>query len=216
MSVIPLHLILPFILFIVPQVVLANTETCLIRVPNYYNIPVDVLNTNREGLLRLNGTTSVIDSHPVLTIGNYNLKGCQVRLPFDYKKKGSQRVYVKVNNYGNDTFNANDLLNVKLCWPATNPISFSLRHRFLSTHELYPEAPINQLDIYVEIEYEGDFYATKPSDEATVPIVLVISKLPNKWVPIPIELNDYLIYAIDLVILCVSGLKLVRLYLQLI
>lgn len=216
MIIFPLHLILRLTLLIAPLAVLANTETCLIKVPNYYNIPIDVLSTNRNVIQRLNETTSVIDTHPVLNISNYDLRGSQLTLPFDYVKKNSQKVFVKVNNYGNDTFNANDLLNVKLCWPATSPISFTLSHHFISTNELYPEAPISQLDIYVEIAFEGDFYATRPTKETTVPVLLVISKLPNKWIPIPIELYDYLLYAIDLVILCVSGLPLIQLYIQLI
>lgn len=192
--------------------VLANTETSLIRVPNYFNIPVDVTAQNRPGIVQINETTYVIDTHPILRIDNYSIDKCDLMLPYDYSRKETKRVFVKLNNFGNNTFDSNDLINVKLCWAATSPFSFSLDYRFLQTRDLYPELLTNQLDIYVEIEYYSDFYATEPIDEKTVPIKLVLSRLPNKWVPIPIELYDYIMYAIDLIILASVGTQYVQLY----
>lgn len=195
---------------------MANTETCMIRVPYYYNIPWDAHEHNRPGLVQLNQSTYVVDTHPVLSVDAYSLDGCNLQLPYDFATQKTNRVFVKVNNFRNSTFDANDLLNVKLCWPATSPFSFRVDHQFLLTRDLYPESPTNQLDIYVEIKYRADFYAVRPVHESAVPVVLVISKLPNRWMPIPIELYDYVVYAIDLVVLAVSGLHLVQRYVGLI
>lgn len=190
----------------------ANTETSIIRIPNYFNIPTDVTAHNRPGIVQLNETTFVIDAHPILSIDKYSIDKCDLKLPYDYSQKDKKRVFVKLNNFGNNTFDANDLINVKLCWPATSPFSFSLDHRFLQARDLFPKLSTNQLDIYVEIEYQADFYSIEPVLENTVPIKLVLSKLPNQWVPIPIELYDFIVYAMDLLILALMGTLYVQLY----
>lgn len=204
---------IPIIFFLCLSLcVWANTETSLIRVPNYFNIPADVTAQNRPGIIQLNETTYIIDTHPILKIDSYDIDLCDLKLPYDYSTREKKRVFVKLNNYGNNTFDANDLINVKLCWAATSPFSFSLDHRFLQTRDFFPELTANQLDIYVEIEYYADFYSLEPVDENTVSIKLILSKLPNRWVPIPIELYDYIMYAMDLLILASVGTLYVQLY----
>lgn len=208
-------ILLPYILLFVLGV-WANTETCLIRVPNYYTIPIDAAAFNRPGIVRLNQSTYVIETHPVLNIEDYNSRLCSLKLPYDFHNRETSRVFVKINNYNNNTFDANDLINVKLCWPASSPFDFRVDYRFIASKELYPDSPMSQLDIYVEIEYKGDFYAVTLISDTTVPVVLVLSKLPNRWIPIPIELYDYIMYVLDLLILVWTGLPIVQQYLRLI
>lgn len=207
-------MILPILLLFAPLTVWANTETCMFKIPYYYNIPVDTESQNRPGIAQLNESTYVIDSHPILDINNYQLSESSLKLPYDYSSKDRRRLLVKLNNYGNDTFDANDVINVKLCWPATSPFSFQLDHHFILTRELNPEAAINQMDIYVEVIYSADFYAVKPIEETTVPVILAISKLPNRFVPIPIELYDYILYAMDLLIFAVTLLPIAQRYIR--
>lgn len=201
-------------LLLLAACVWANTETYLIRVPNYYNIPIDDTVHNRQGIVQLNQTSYAVDSHPVLDISNYNVSGCGLELPYNYTQHELRRVFVKINNYNNETFDANDLISAKVCWPATSPFDFQIGHRFLQTREMNPDSPVNQLNVYLEIQYGADFYSMSAVDKISVPIQLVISKLPNRWVPIPIELYDFIVYAMDLVLLSWLGSQYVLQYIR--
>lgn len=180
----------------------ANTETYLYRVPNYYEVPPHV--DNGHGLTRLNASALLITNHPVLTIDNYTLDGTAVTVPYDFAGKPSETLYVRLNNYGNATFDSNDLISVKLCWPATTPLSFRLSHKYVRASE-FGLAGRNTLDAYVVVEYEADFYAVAPVADTSFDMHLVVSKLPN-GVPIPIELYDVIVFLVDVVIVAVAVL----------
>lgn len=182
--------------------VAANTETFVLLIPNYYDIPIDQRDHTDPHLAAINASTSVLTNHPILNANNYNVLETLVSLPYDYLRKPRQRLFVKLTNYNNNTFDANDLINVKLCWPATMPFNFDLNYRFVRAHELgAAEKSLtgDTLDIYIVVDYEADFYAVREVDSTMIDFNLVISKLPNR-VPIPIELYDVIVYVVDVCI----------------
>lgn len=192
---------LTFFLYLsIASLVLANTETYLLKIPNYYDIPTPQRQYLLNHISKINATTTLIDEYPILDVYNYNLENTELELPYDYVSKTEQKLFVKLNNYQNKTFDSNDLINVKLCWPATYPFDFSLSHEFIRAGEFENTPESNTLDIYVVITYQADFYAVKEVTDQTIKFHLVVSKLPNS-IPIPIELYDFIVYAVDLCIL---------------
>lgn len=191
-----LHLI--WLLLAIVASAVANTETYLVRIPNYYDVPKHDQKYLKNRLVQVNSTTFVLEEFPILDVHNYNLTNTLVELPYDYVTKPDQKLLVKLNNYLGLTFDSNDLINVKLCWPATYPFGFDLSHEFIKSSTLL-EDNAQSLDIYIVVDIKPDFYAVRPVEQQTVQFSLVISKLPNS-VPIPIELYDYIIYVVDLCI----------------
>lgn len=192
--------------------ILANTEVHLIKVPNYYNVPVSVDNRLESSVMRLNDSSLLLLHHPIVSIESSSSADSKVVIPYDFLLKPRQRLYVKINNYENSTYNANDLLHVKFCWPATTPISFNIDHEFLKNKEVYPKTPPlpislpNQLEIYLVIDMEADFYAVSQITDKNFSAVLSIAKLPNSTIPIPLELYDFILYSMDLMILAIVAL----------
>lgn len=184
----------------------ANTETFSFQVPNYYDIPPHHSPYTSHKLLAINDSTLVMYEYPVLNVSHYDLQNTVVRLPYDFASKPRQQLLVKLNNYCNRTFDANDVINVKLCWPAILPVNFDLEHRFVRAHDvgLAAEGLENDtLDIYVVVDYQADFYAVREPLPSTIEFNLVISKLPNK-LPIPIELYGFIVYLVDVCIVVVA------------
>lgn len=179
----------------------ANTETFSFQIPNYYEIPPYRKPFSNQ-LVAINESTLVLSEYPILDISNYDLLKTVVQLPYDFTEKPRQQLLIKLNNYNNSTFDANDVINVKLCWPATTPVNFELEHRFIRAHDLGVAAEQlsdNTLDIYVVVEYHGDFYAVREPVASTIEFNLVIARLPNH-LPIPIELYDVIVYLVDVCI----------------
>ncbi|GEQ67750.1 hypothetical protein JCM33374_g1415 [Metschnikowia sp. JCM 33374] len=185
----------------------ANTEAYGFHIPNYYDIPLHMTSDSRDSkLIHLNETAMLIKNHPILTIDNYSTENSVLRVPYNYTSKPLKRLFVKLNNYNNQIYDSNDLINVKLCWPATTPVNFRISHRFIQERQFTGlESQSNSLDIYIVIDFEGDFHAMGPVTSTGFEILLVLSKLPNR-LPIPIELYDYIVYVVDIMVLTVTVL----------
>jgi len=181
----------------------ANTETFLFLVPNYYDIPLHPQPYTHQRLTTVNTSTLVMVDYPILDVYNYDLAKTSVSIPYQFTEKPQNQLLVKLNNYGDATFDANDVINVKLCWPATIPVNFDLSHRFIRAHDLglAPERlGGDTLDIYVVLEYQADFYSVRDDLASSMEFNLVIAKLPNS-LPVPIELYDFIVYLVDMCIL---------------
>ncbi|ODV66797.1 hypothetical protein HYPBUDRAFT_109017 [Hyphopichia burtonii NRRL Y-1933] len=196
------------IIFFLMALVVANTETSLFRIPYYYDIPYSHLPVAyTPGFIkRLNSSTSLINSYPIgdkLTFSTLSNEQQTISLHYDMVNKPQERLLVKLNNYNNTLFDSNDLINVKLCWPATLPFDFSISHEFIQRYELtgYNELVENTLDIYIVIDYKANFVTCTSNLPDTLRFNLFVNKLPNKLVPIPLELYDYVVYLVDLLIL---------------
>lgn len=183
------------------SVVRANTETYLLKVPNYYNVPAQIPPYQQNRLEQINSSTWVMLDYPILNATNYDLTNTTIQLPYDYEQKPLSHLLVKLNNYANLTFDSNDLINIKLCWPAIYPFDFQLDHRFIRASEFGETEPHkNTLDIYIGIHLQADFYAVVPELPTAVEMNLVVSKLPSV-IPIPIELYGVIAYLVDICIL---------------
>ncbi|KAF5210290.1 hypothetical protein EJF18_40324 [Clavispora lusitaniae] len=183
--------------------VLANTETFSFTVPNYYNVPVRTSPYVDSQLEQYNSSTWVMFEFPIVNATNYDTSDSIIKLPYDFHSKRSQRLLVKLNNYANSTFDSNDVINVKLCWPATYPFNFDLSHTFLRAKEFgETDAAKDTLDIYIDISIEADFFAVVSDLPTFVEFSLVVSKLPNS-LPIPIEVYSIIAYLVDVCILMV-------------
>lgn len=180
---------------------LANTETHLIKIPYHYEIPPS-FDTNISTLpVQLNETTKIINQFPIDSVGNEYANHI---IEFEYNsiEKPLQTILVKVNNYHNTTFTADDLIFVKVCWPATNPYDIDISHIF--TQELNNDSSF--LDLYLIIQYQ--MYAQSFSDEfftsnEPFSLQLYMTKLPNR-LPIPVELYEIIMYLVNLTILIVA------------
>lgn len=185
--------------------VLANTETYLLQIPYYYEIPPHPAAWEHTQPVQLNDTVSVLDSHPIVSAADYTLDTLLVSIPFAFDKE-PKRLYVRLNNFGNAALRPSDLVNVKLCWPATVPVNFALSHTYLKRSQLTKNPVSNDafLHLYVVVDMQADFYAIRPIDEARLAFYLAVSTLPSR-VPIPIELYDFILYAVDLLILAAAA-----------
>lgn len=190
----------------------ANTETHIIRVPRYFNIPSYPEPFKLVELTPLNTSYSVIFDYPITTKENYYATDTSSTVPtIDLNRSLSDQeeghLLIRLNNYMNNTYNSDDLLFVKLCWPAIYPMDFALDHRFIHSHQLSPQ--LQSFDIYLRITYRAN-YKTFITDY-TLPdtrFKVVVEKLPNKWVPIPLEVYDIIVYLVDMLILLVHVLPL--------
>lgn len=195
------------------QIVLANTETYNFQIPYYYDIPSSSSSNNNNIIIhKLNDSTTLIEGYPILDKYDYtplinqlnsNITSI-INLDYDTTNKPSKQLLIKLNN---NKLSSNDLINVKLCWPSILPFNFDINHEFIKKSSLINNIPKNNdtLDIYLIINYKADFITsnlklfTKINDH--VYFNLFIIKLPNNFLPIPIELYDYIIYIIDLLII---------------
>ncbi|KAK6455204.1 uncharacterized protein RJT20DRAFT_55459 [Scheffersomyces xylosifermentans] len=201
------------------QLGLCNTETYLLKIPYYFNINEhpepfsEELAVNRD-IVRLNNTHSVLFDYPIETVdtrrNGFKVSNKIFIKDYDSTTSPKKILLIKVNNYNDSVFQSSDMLNVKLCWPATYPYSFSLSHRFLKTRDLtgVDGSKITGLDLYFEITYEFNAYTNNPerflSKNAEVPFQLYITKLPLAWLPIPLELYGLVVYLVDITILLVT------------
>lgn len=190
---------------------LANTETYLIQIPYYYDIP-NASNVAWPPLFNtevINSSTTLIADYPILSKTHPTLPNDRVtvRVPYDTVAKPKQKLLVRLNNY-NSTFASNDLISIKVCWPATEAYSFSISHQYIESSTL-PLATHNEtLDLYAVIEYQADFVTFDPkytstSDELAFNLFLTV--LPNR-IPIPLELYDYITYLVGLLLVLVPQL----------
>ncbi|KAM9927780.1 hypothetical protein OXX59_002290 [Metschnikowia pulcherrima] len=180
----------------------ANTEAYGFQIPNYYDIPLHRSDSSSSNEVKfLNETSLILTNHSILTLDSYSIENSVLTIPYDYLSKPKQRLYVRLNNYNNSMFDSNDLISVKLCWPATTPVNFNITHKYIQEHEFVGlESNTDNLDVYIVIDYQADFYAPKPVTYSDFEIVLAVSRLPNR-LPIPIELYGFIVYSVDLLIL---------------
>lgn len=176
----------------------ANTETIVFKVPKYYEVPSCSEKFQGTSMTQVNSSTYLLSDFPIQSLKGYSTKDALVSIPYDYATKDDLTLFVKLNNYENSAFDSDDLINVKLCWPATTPIDISLDHVYVKSSHFNMSGP-ETLDIYVKIELHGDFYAVRDVHEDKVEFNLVVSKLPG-GLPIPIELYSFIMYVVDLMI----------------
>lgn len=161
-------------------------------------------------ITNINDSTTVIDNYPIIDklsyLTDFNDQNV-VKLSYNTRTKPKQRIVVKLNNYNDTQFQSNDMIYVKLCWPAILPYDFRILHQFLKRSSLFPDIIDDSLDIYVIIDYQANFVTydvekfTDVNDE--VYFNLFVTKLPISWLPIPLELYDYIVYLVDLLLVTV-------------
>lgn len=200
-----------FICWLFAVGVIANTETYLLKIPYHYDIPAGPRGSKLQtSITKLNDSTTVIDNYPIIDklsyLSKYNADYV-VKLPYNTKTKPKQRVLIKLNDYNSTLLSSNDLINVKLCWPAILPYDFRLSHQFLKRSSLFPDTIDDTFDIYVVVDFQADFVTYNPekftdvNDE--VYFNLFLTKLPVNWLPIPLELYDYIVYLVDILLIAV-------------
>ncbi|KAI3403983.2 hypothetical protein KGF56_003250 [Candida oxycetoniae] len=241
-----IHLISLFLFYL--SICLANTETYLLSIPHYYNIPkptnritsgyprdIQHLNTTHSVLLQYH-IGSIRDqipfAHNKYTISNTNAN--TIVIPYDTTLPVQKTLLVKINNYSDSIIESNDLLFIKLCWPATSAYDFRLSHEYIKTNELLGidreskslgidreskslgdnDIESKDLDLYLRIDYQF-FGVTYNRDkflhsEDELKFQLYINKLPLNWLPIPLELYDLIIYLVDIFIILVTQLGYIR------
>lgn len=179
----------------------ANTETHIVRVPNYFNIPNHPELVKNVGPTALNETHSIIYDYPITTKFNYDNLPDTINLdPLNDQELRS--ILVRLNNHGNATYNSNDLLFIKCCWPATYPMDIHLDHTFIHSNKLNPQ--LDTFDMYLVVTYTGNFKTFGVNEPITnAAFKLVVEKLPNKWLPIPLEVYDIIMYLVDILLLLV-------------
>lgn len=203
---------------------LANTETYLLRIPQHYDIPLHPEPIHQSHQLQrawqhINSTHDVLLDYPIASINDeLNPYAAQLSnvivLPYDSTTQPSKTILVRLNNYNNTLFDGGDLLNVKLCWPATLPFDFRISHEYIKTKELIEESlDPAQLDLYLRIDYQffGVTYDEKfLKSQGEVKFQLFVNKLPFKLIPIPLELYDFVVYLADLLILLLTQIKFLK------
>lgn len=178
---------------------LANTETHLIKVPHYFDIPMHSESYTNRVLQHLNSTHSVFYDYPIQSIDQLKLDN-QIVLQDNTRVSTIKTLLVRINNYADSFYESDDLLSIKLCWPATEAYDFTLSHGFLNDDDLN-----TNLNIYLRIDYQ---FTGKPYDISLLgpeylTFQLYITKLPVSWLPIPAELYQFIIYFVDLTVIVV-------------
>lgn len=185
----------------------ANTETYMFKIPQYYDIiphpaPMSTKDKFTRHVHYLNDTYKLILDYPIQTIDNLDISNV-IKLQYDTVSQLPSTLLVRINNYNNSILANEDLLNIKLCWPATSPYDFQIAHSYFHSNELNEELEDN-FELYLIIDYQ--FYAftydeVKYLDKDDVlEFQLYINKLPNQFIPIPLELYDLIIYLVDITI----------------
>lgn len=201
-----------FVLFMLPCMVLANTETYLLQIPHYFDIAshpnaINAHDLHHRSVHTLNTTHSILLDFPILNTPSSSEFTSTVSIAYNPLRDPTNKVLVRLNNYHNDTFTSDDLLYIKLCWPATTPVDFRIDHSFYKLSDFDLEYLDNTFDIYLEVEVSSDIqtYSAQFDDfMKEIQFQLYITKLPCKWIPIPLELYGYIVYLVDVSILLVN------------
>lgn len=174
----------------------ANTETHLISIPKYYNIPdYQPPNVELAGINVVNDSHYIVYDYPIQDKNTFT--NSEDTIIMDPIKDGdSKNLLVKINNY-NQSLSPQDLLFIKLCWPAMYPVDFDLSHDFYHSNSFNKD--LNSFDIYLQIKVTGNFKSLNVN-ETQVKFKLVIERLPN-WLPIPLEVYDTIVYLVDIAII---------------
>ncbi|CAN3375518.1 hypothetical protein DIURU_005744 [Diutina rugosa] len=159
--------------------VAANTETIVFRVPYYYDIPPP---TTRQGQTT-NATHTVIHHYPIDTLSN---QADSHRIALN-----PGTTWVQINNY-DGVFEANDVINVKFCWPATNPYHVKLDHVFSSE---FTDTP-GRVDLFVAITLTPEGQSARQLPPQPLTADFYIAKLPSARIPIPVELYPLIPYLV--------------------
>lgn len=206
--------VLRFVVCVLPCLVLANTESYMLNVPHYFDIPshpneIGIDNLHQRSVHALNATHSLILDYPILKTPLKTGASHTVSLAYNPLTDPPNKILVKLNNYHNDTFSSDDLLYVKVCWPATIPVDFRFGHSFHRLSQFHPNPAVDTFDIYLEIDLSGDIHTY--SDQfihsiGEIQFQLYITKLPCRWIPVPLELYHYIVYVVDISILLASAI----------
>ena len=124
------------------------------RVLQYCTAPVTHIQDARfsRELHRLNTTHTVLLDYPIGSIDDQDMSNI-ITVTYDTVAQPRSTLLVRVNNYGDNTFTNGDMLNIKLCWPATMPYDFSIDHVYMHSNELV-ESVEDEFDLYVAVTYE--------------------------------------------------------------
>ncbi|KGR10790.1 hypothetical protein MG5_02743 [Candida albicans P57072] len=199
-----------WVLLLFVSICMANTETCLVRVPEYYNIVPHPSSISRDArfsreLHRLNTTHTVLLDYPIGSIDDQDMSNI-ITVTYDTVAQPRSTLLVRVNNYGDNTFTNGDMLNIKLCWPATMPYDFSIDHVYMHSNELV-ESVEDEFDLYVAVTYEFHAFSYDNGrflqEETALSFQLYVNKLPSRFLPIPLELYDTIVYLVDITIFIV-------------
>jgi hypothetical protein len=179
--------------------VLANTESILLPIPHYYDVPAHPMPFAAGSSMHaspINETHSVLSDFPIGNKFTHDLLSAHastVQAPY----RGSpqeNKLLVKMNNYANKTFAPDDTLYVKLCWPATTPFAVDLEHRFIENQQN------SQLDLFLVISYRFNaFTFWKDLEIHSFAFNLHVTKLGA--ISLPYELVDLAMYLSDVAII---------------
>ncbi|CAK9437939.1 uncharacterized protein LODBEIA_P23170 [Lodderomyces beijingensis] len=200
---------------------LANTETHLVKIPQFYNIPTShrQLQTH-EQIINLNLTHSVVLNHPIETIedqlsprNEQALVWNIVCVPYDTIAQPRKTLLFHL---GDPNMQNGDLYFIKLCWPATSPYEFRISHEYIKTHELLgpEEGRSAELDLYLRVDYRFFGVALDPQRvlkrDDSLEFLFYIEKMPVNWLPIPLEMYDLIVYLADIAILIFTQFSLIK------
>jgi len=174
----------------------------MVRVPYYYEIPPSFNNSIDYAPTRLNSTYSVLNNYPLDSIEK-TYEPHVVDVVYNSVDKPTETLLVRINNYNNTSFTPTDIISIKVCWPATTPVGFDLTHLF--TNEFDDDK--TYLGLYVAVSYKMDAASYDDKYFSTnehIKFQLYLTKLPNKWLPIPLELYDTITYLVDISIVIVA------------
>lgn len=153
-------------------------------------------------VISINGSHVLLHEYPIYQAGVLH-DPTTIHLSFLLTQKDPTKVLVRLNNYGDNTFKSNDILYAKLCWPATSPVNFSLKGKFYELKDIDNTSSIDSFDMYLQVEFSPDFYPVEgdsfPND-VELTFNLDITKLRNKWIPIPPELSSLVVYLVGVFI----------------
>lgn len=179
----------------------------MFKIPQYYDIiphptPISTKDKFTRHVHHLNDTHKLILEYPIQTIDNLDISNV-IKLQYDTVSQLLSRLLVRINNYNNSILANEDLLNIKLCWPATSPYDFQIAHGYFHSNEINEELEDN-FELYLIIDYQFHAFTYDEvkyldKDDA-LEFQLYINKLPNQFIPIPLELYDLIIYLVDITI----------------
>lgn len=172
--------------------VVANTETYIYRIPYYYDPPPP---TTRQGLTS-NKTHTVIHHYPIDTVSHQADSHQLVLHP--------GTTLVQINNY-DDMLKAEDTLNFKFCWPATNPYDVHLDYVYSLEFTDVPE----RVDLFAAITLTPEGQSARQLPPQPLTANFYIAKLPLKWLPIPVELYSLIPYLVAVTVVSVAAMPYV-------
>ncbi|CUM67926.1 uncharacterized protein PRCAT00005638001 [Priceomyces carsonii] len=197
-----------FIILVFASQIIANTETYLLKIPYFFDIPLqpksfeDSSGSQKNFITSLNDTHSLLLDYPIIT-KDQMIQLSPIKLTYNTNNALKSTLIIRINNYENATFNNDDVLYIKVCWPATSPYNFSLSHRYIKLSNLVNKAE-DSINLFTIVDYQFNAYASDRnflSNTDEVIFQLYIYKLPSRWIPIPLELLGPITYLVDLTIL---------------